>query len=171
MSLFHQMVGRVFMNAATLRTRRGRGGRALNGRPNPIDVYVGSRVRLRRTLLGMSQERLGQAIGLTFQQVQKYERGANRVGASRLYELSRVLDVAVSYFFEDMPDEATSRGKGHAAANGNGEAHETDPMTRRETLELVRAYYRIVEPKVRKRVFEMVKAVASVSAQPVKKRA
>ncbi len=161
------------MNAATLRTRRGRGGRALNGRPNPIDVYVGSRVRLRRTLLGMSQERLGQAIGLTFQQVQKYERGANRVGASRLYELSRVLDVPVSYFFEDMPDEAANRGKGqgNAPANGHDEAHETDPMTRRETLELVRAYYRITEPKVRKRVFEMVKAVATVGAPPAKKRA
>src|SRR5882762_8525140 len=70
--------------------------------PNPTDVHVGSRVRLRRTLLGMSQEKLGEAIGLTFQQVQKYERGANRVGASRLYDLSRVLDVPVSFFFDDI---------------------------------------------------------------------
>src|SRR5204863_6191523 len=74
------------------------------GRPSPIDVHVGSRIRLRRTLLGMSQERLGEALGLTFQQVQKYERGVNRVGASRLFDLSRVLDVPISFFFDDMPD-------------------------------------------------------------------
>ena len=75
-----------------------------DGRPSPIDVHVGSRIRLRRTLLGMSQERLGEALGLTFQQVQKYERGVNRVGASRLFDLARVLDVAISFFFVDMPD-------------------------------------------------------------------
>src|SRR5271168_979573 len=73
-------------------------------RPSPIDVHVGSRIRLRRTLMGMSQERLGESLGLTFQQVQKYERGVNRVGASRLYDLSRVLDVPISFFFDDMPD-------------------------------------------------------------------
>ena len=73
-------------------------------RPSPIDVHVGSRIRLRRTLLGMSQERLGDALGLTFQQVQKYERGVNRVGASRLFDISRVLDVPISFFFEDMPE-------------------------------------------------------------------
>ncbi|MBT7504712.1 MAG: helix-turn-helix transcriptional regulator, partial [Rhodospirillales bacterium] len=75
------------------------------GTPNPVDIHVGARVRLRRTLLGISQERLGDAVGLTFQQIQKYERGANRIGASRIYELSRILDVPVSFFFEDMPDE------------------------------------------------------------------
>src|SRR6201998_3236858 len=74
-------------------------------KPNPIDVHVGGRVRLRRTLLGMSQEKLGEAIGLTFQQVQKYERGANRIGASRLFDLSRVLDVPVSFFFDDIKAE------------------------------------------------------------------
>src|ERR1700734_248682 len=71
-------------------------------RPSPIDIHVGSRIRLRRTLLGMSQEKLGDALGLTFQQVQKYERGTNRIGASRLYHLSRVLDVPVEFFFEDF---------------------------------------------------------------------
>ena len=81
---------------------RGIPGRPRAGTPNPIDIHVGTRVRLRRTLLGMSQERLGNAIGLTFQQVQKYERGANRIGASRLYDLSRVLDVPVS-LREDLP--------------------------------------------------------------------
>ncbi|MGB1026977.1 MAG: helix-turn-helix domain-containing protein, partial [Rhodospirillaceae bacterium] len=78
--------------------RRSSRGRTPSGKPNPVDVHVGSRVRLRRTLLGMSQEKLGEAIGLTFQQVQKYERGANRIGASRLWDLSRVLDVPMSYF-------------------------------------------------------------------------
>ncbi|WP_348657957.1 helix-turn-helix transcriptional regulator [uncultured Thalassospira sp.] len=82
-------------------------GRTATGAPNPVDVHVGSRVRLRRTLLGMSQEKLGEAIGLTFQQIQKYERGANRVGASRLYDLSKALDVPVSFFF-DAYEEGTS---------------------------------------------------------------
>src|SRR5271165_4852701 len=79
-------------------------GAEKESRPSPIDIHVGSRIRLRRTLLGMSQERLGEALGLTFQQVQKYERGVNRVGASRLFDLSRVLDVPISFFFDDMPD-------------------------------------------------------------------
>src|ERR1700759_4487854 len=85
------------------RGRKSSGRMASKGYPNPIDVHVGSRVRLRRTLLGLSQERLAEAIGLTFQQVQKYERGANRVGSSRLFDLSRVLDVPIAYFFDDMP--------------------------------------------------------------------
>src|ERR687896_2738611 len=91
------------------RPRKSSGRMASKGFPNPMDVHVGSRIRLRRTLLGMSQERLAEAIGLTFQQVQKYERGANRIGASRLFDLSRVLDVAVSFFFEDMPDSVAAR--------------------------------------------------------------
>lgn len=132
------------------------------GIPNPIDVHVGSRVRLRRTLLGLSQEKLGEAIGLTFQQVQKYERGANRIGASRLFDLSRVLDVPVGYFFEDISDEVAARSprliRGLAETP---EPYEPDPMAKRETLELVRAYYRIREPKVRKRLFEMTKALAA----------
>ena len=111
------------------------------GIPNPIDVHVGSRVRLRRTLLGLSQEKLGEAIGLTFQQVQKYERGANRIGASRLFDLSRVLDVPIGYFFEDMSDEVAARSprliRGLAETP---EPYEPDPMAKRETLELVRAY-------------------------------
>ena len=85
------------------RPRKSSGRMASKGFPNPIDVHVGSRIRLRRTLLGMSQERLAEAIGLTFQQVQKYERGANRVGSSRLYDLARVLDVPIAYFFDEMP--------------------------------------------------------------------
>ena len=94
----------------------GRRGRRKADKPNPIDVHVGSRVRLRRTLLGMSQEKLGDAIGLTFQQVQKYERGANRIGASRLFDLSRVLDVPVSFFFDDMASDTAGRQGGFACA-------------------------------------------------------
>ena len=145
------------------------GGRPKTGKPNPIDVHVGSRVRLRRTLLGMSQEKLGEAIGLTFQQVQKYERGANRIGASRLFDLSRVLDVPVSFFFDDMPSsEDVSQA---AQASGYPEVErqagfEPDPMAKRETLELVRAYYRISDPHVRKRIFELTKSVANAAQTP-----
>ena len=133
-------------------------------RPSPIDVHVGSRIRLRRTLLGMSQERLGEALGLTFQQVQKYERGVNRVGASRLFDLSRVLDVSISFFFDDMPDSLANnfgaqQGRRVAGFAEPGDAFSDDSLTRRETLELVRAYYRITDPAVRKRVFELIKSM------------
>lgn len=131
-------------------------------RPSPIDVHVGGRVRLRRTLLGMSQERLGEALGLTFQQVQKYERGVNRIGASRLFDLARVLDVPIGFFFDDMPDAmggsmaVTRRMAGFAEGQ---EGFEDDTLHRRETLELVRAYYRITDPAVRKRVFDLIKSL------------
>lgn len=135
------------------------------GKPNPVDVHVGSRVRLRRTLLGLSQEKLGDALGLTFQQVQKYERGANRIGASRLFDLSRVLDVPVSFFFDDMSSDIPERrpAEGIDPDDMSQGGFEVDPMARRETLELVRAYYRIKDPLVRKRVFELAKALANVT--------
>ncbi len=134
------------------------------GRPSPIDVHVGSRIRLRRTLLGMSQERLGEALGLTFQQVQKYERGVNRVGASRLFDLSRVLDVPISFFFDDMPDSLASSLGPPLSRRATGftetpDGFGDDTLSRRETLELVRAYYRITDPAVRKRVFELIKSM------------
>lgn len=135
------------------------------GRPNPVDVHVGSRVRLRRTLLGMSQEKLGEAIGLTFQQVQKYERGANRIGASRLYDLSRVLDVPVSFFFEEMTPETAQSSPAQARGMQEEPAeYEPDPLAKRETLELVRAYYKIGNPQVRKRLFEMTKALGAAAS-------
>ncbi len=136
------------------------------GTPNPVDVHVGSRVRLRRTLLGVSQERLGDSVGLTFQQIQKYERGANRIGASRIYELSRILDVPVSFFFDDMPSELNTHEGRFAAGLRDKEqdSYETDTLARRETLELVRAYYKITEPKVRKRLFELTKALAKAES-------
>jgi len=138
----------------------------LLGTPRPVDVHVGARLRQRRTLLGMSQEKLGEAVGLTFQQIQKYERGANRIGASRLYQLGQVLDVVVSYFFEEMPGEVQKTRGDYAAPENSAEleaVQTSDPMARRETLELVRAYYRIEEPKVRKRIFELTKSIANVA--------
>ena len=116
-------------------------GAGKESRPRPIDVHVGSRIRLRRTLLDMSQERLGEALGLTFQQVQKYESGVNRVSASRLFDLSRVLEVPIGFFFDDVRDVVLSR---------------------RETLELVAAYYRILDPAVRQRVLDLIKSLGSV---------
>ena len=162
---------------ATTTANRGRGrgrGRSPTGKPNPIDIHVGARIRLRRTLLGMSQQKLGEAIGLTFQQVQKYERGTNRVGSSRMFELARVLDVPVSYFFEEMGSDVAARGRQHAfgiateAPNAGGGA---DPMTKRETLELVRAYYKITDSKVRKRLFEMTKALAAAAGSVADRKA
>ncbi len=130
------------------------------GIPNPIDVHVGRRMRMRRTLLGMTQTSLGEALGLTFQQVQKYENGKNRIGSSRLYDLARVLDVSVEYFFEEMPAEvaasspAQSRGREKAPPG-----YELDPMAKRETIELVRAYYKITDPQIRRHLREMAKVL------------
>jgi len=160
-------------NASLLRGRKAKDGQSRRveklppGTPNPVDIHVGGRVRLRRTLLGMSQERLGESVGLTFQQIQKYERGANRIGASRLFEFSRILDVPVSFFFDDMPDEIKTReGQFARALQDQGQdTFEPDPLTKRETLELVRAYYRIVEPRVRKRLFELTKSLANIESE------
>lgn len=149
-------------NTAT--RRHSSRGRTPSGKPNPVDVHVGARVRLRRTLLGMSQEKLGEALGLTFQQVQKYERGANRVGASRLFDLSRVLDVPVSFFFDDMSTEVEALSpRLISGLSEEPSSFEADPMTKRETLELVRAYYRITDPQVRRRVLDLAKALAAVT--------
>ena len=127
--------------------------------PNPIDVRVGARLRLRRNMLGLSQEKLGEAIGLTFQQVQKYERGANRIGASRLHELSRVLDVPVSFFFDDTdPVRAPAMG---GFAEPPAEAFESDPLRKRETVELVQAYFSIEDAAVRRRLLDLAKALAA----------
>lgn len=153
------------MNTPTSKRGKGR-GKSIAGQPNPIDIHVGARIRLRRTLLGMSQQKLGEAIGLTFQQVQKYERGTNRVGSSRMHELSRVLDVPVGYFFEEMAAGTAEQGRQHSqgVATPATASGDKDPMTRRETLELVRAYYRITYPKVRKRLFEMTKTLGRSQA-------
>jgi transcriptional regulator with XRE-family HTH domain len=139
-------------------------------KPNPIDVHVGRRLRLRRTLLGMSQERLGQMLGLTFQQIQKYERGVNRIGSSRLYELGQILDVPISFFFDDMAQDGRAPdllapGLAEDPAGFAFDARELQ-LDKRETLELVRAYNRIPDPAVRKRLFELAKALANLHDRP-----
>ena len=125
--------------------------------PDPVDVHVGMRLRQRRTLLGMSQEKLAKTFGVSFQQVQKYERGANRISASRLHLLTKTLDVPVSYFFEGLQSELIPVAKAE-------EPEEPDQMTSRETLELVRAYSRISDPAVRKRLVDLARALGRSGA-------
>ncbi len=137
---------------------------AKTGRVNPrgassIDAHVGLRVRQRRTLMGLSQTQLGEALGLTFQQVQKYERGFNRIGASRLFELSRVLGVPITYFFEGLGPETEAIPFSRTGAP----AVAADPMNKRETLELVRAYYRIEDVALRRRLMELIRQIAGAS--------
>lgn len=130
--------------------------------PNPVDVHVGSRVRMRRMILSMSQERLGDQLGVTFQQIQKYEKGSNRIGASRLQQIARVLQVPVAFFFEDAPD-------GGAGAAGFAEAQSpnyvTDFLSSSEGLALNRAFVRIADAKVRKRIIDLVEAVADKASE------
>jgi transcriptional regulator with XRE-family HTH domain len=129
---------------------------------HPVDVYVGKRLRLKRTLQGLSQEAIGTAIGVTFQQIQKYERGINRMGASRLYDFSRALGVPVAYFFEGFADESGSANyNAYGMAENNAPSFQgADPMSSRETIDLMRAYYRLKSPMQRKRVLELIKSMA-----------
>ena len=135
---------------------------------NAIDMQFGKRVRLRRKLHGMRQEQLGAELNVTVQQVQKYGRGANRISASRLWDISQILDVPISYFFDDISEGTMrsspswiSRGDSVGALNGD---QIKGPMARRETLELVRTYYTIEKPAVRKRIAKMVKSIATTLA-------
>jgi transcriptional regulator with XRE-family HTH domain len=141
-----------------------RPGRPKIETPNPIDVRVGARLRLRRNMLGLSQKKLGELIGLTFQQMQKYERGANRIGASRLHELSRVLDVPVSFFFDDTDPVRAPAMDGFTEPPA--EAFESDPLRKRETVELVRAYFSIKDATVRQHLLDLVKALATKATPP-----
>ncbi len=146
---------------AKSKSRRGR-GRGIG----PIDVHVGARLRQRRALLGMTQTNLGDAIGVKFQQVQKYERGTNRISASRLFALSRVLDVPVEYFFDDMP--AAVAASSPTLRGGKAEqppSYDLDPMAKRETLELVRAYYKISDPEIRKRLYGLAKTLGAAASK------
>ena len=127
-------------------------------KPNPVDIHVGSRVRLRRMLLGMSQDRLGNSMGLTFQQVQKYEKGVNRIGASRLFHISRILDVPVQFFFEDARF-AGETGSTPSMAKGDSEGFILEFLNSREGLELNRAFVKIGDGKVRKSVVDLVRAL------------
>lgn len=130
-------------------------------RANPIDVHVGSRVRLRRMLLGMSQEKLGEHLGLTFQQIQKYEKGINRIGASRLYDLAKVLGVPVQFFYEELPANA---GRGASEfAERPAESYAVEFLGSREGLELNKAFARITDSRVRRSIVELVRAYAGES--------
>jgi transcriptional regulator with XRE-family HTH domain len=129
---------------------------------NPIDAQVGNRVRLRRMLVGMSQEKLGEMLGLTFQQVQKYEKGVNRIGAGRLYQVAHILGVPVSYFYEDVSGQESD---GFAPANDQATPPVMEFLSSGEGLQLALAFMRIREPKVRKRVIDLVKSLADGEAQ------
>ena len=123
-----------------------------------VDEHVGERIRVRRMLLGMTQEKLGEALGLSFQQVQKYEKGANRVSASRLFQLSRILNVPAPYFFENVPADAASHAR---RLSDDGKAVPADMPTSHETLSLIRAYYGISNPALREIVFRLIEALAN----------
>ncbi len=135
--------------------------RATKGRSTPIDAHVGSRVRQRRMILGMNQEMLGKAVGITFQQIQKYERGINRIGAGRLFTLSKVLSVPISFFFEDMPRALAAAGAKARGFSDTSVTFEADLMDSRETAEMIRAYYRIEDPKQRRLVLKLLRFMAN----------
>ncbi|MEA2860814.1 MAG: hypothetical protein QOC72_2853 [Methylobacteriaceae bacterium] len=125
--------------------------------PNHVDRHVGSRVRLRRMLLGLSQEKLGEALGLTFQQVQKYEKGTNRIGASRLQQISQFLKVEIAYFFEELPGEKQQGGFAE-----EGTTYVMDFLNSSEGLQLNRAFARIKDPRVKRRLIALVNALANL---------
>jgi transcriptional regulator with XRE-family HTH domain len=124
-------------------------------RANAMDIHVGARVRIRRVLVGMSQEKLGELLGLTFQQVQKYEKGINRIGAGRLHDLAQVLKVPVQFFYEDAPG-ATATGFADQAS----ETYVADFLGSKESIELNKAFQRIDDPKVRRSVVDLVRSIA-----------
>ena len=128
--------------------------------PHPVDVHVGRRLRLKRTILGLSQEAVGKEIGVTFQQIQKYERGINRMGASRLFDFAKALGVPVAYFFERYGDYAMDEVSAYALGEPAAAGYEHEKVNNRETLEVMRAYYRIKSPSVRKRIIDLIKAMA-----------
>lgn len=127
-------------------------------KPNPIDVHVGSRIRLRRNMLGLSQEKLGESLGITFQQIQKYEKGTNRVGASRLQAISAILNVPVSFFFEDAPG-STTPGTGSFGEDSEA-TYVVDFLNSNEGVQLTRSFTKISDPKVRRKIIDLVKSLA-----------
>lgn len=126
---------------------------------NPIDAHVGTRVRLRRMLLGMSQEKLGEHLGLTFQQVQKYEKGVNRIGASRLFDLSRVLGVPVQFFYDEAPSDIAPTGLAPGFGERPAESFVIEFLSTRDGLELNKAFVKITDPRVRRSVVDLVRAL------------
>ena len=129
-------------------------------RANPMDVHVGTRVRLRRMLLGMSQEKLGEHLGLTFQQVQKYEKGVNRIGASRLFDLAKVLGVPIQFFYDDAPAGTHGAAAMTGFAEARGESYAVEFLGNREGLELNKAFARITDSRVRRSIVDLVRSLA-----------
>lgn len=127
-------------------------------KPNPIDIHVGTRVRLRRTMLGLSQEKLGDSLGITFQQIQKYEKGSNRIGASRLQKLSEILKTPISFFFEDAPGSEKSMVSGMSEVDAPN--YIVDFLSTSEGLQLYKAFANIKDPKVRKKIIDLVRSLA-----------
>lgn len=125
-------------------------------KPNPIDIHVGTRIRLRRNMVGLSQEKLGENLGITFQQIQKYEKGTNRVGASRLQAIASILEVPVSFFFQDAPGEASVDGFSDQSATN----YVVDFVSSTEGVRLNRAFARISDPKIRARIIDLVRALS-----------
>jgi transcriptional regulator with XRE-family HTH domain len=128
--------------------------------PNPIDRHVGSRVRMRRMMLSMSQEKLGDALGLTFQQVQKYEKGTNRIGASRLQQISHILQVPVSFFFEGAPNVPGPGGRPDGMSEAPSPAYVSDFLATSDGLALTKAFMRIENAKLRRRIVDLVEQIA-----------
>ena len=133
--------------------------RKTKGTPDSVDVHVGQRLRVRRSLLGMSQEKLSDAIGLTFQQIQKYERGVNRISAGRLFQFSKILDVPIAYFYDQIDGESTTANYGLSDNEQEAFGGEGDIMQTKETIELVRAYYAVEDPAKRKEMLRFIKAM------------
>ncbi len=128
--------------------------------PNPIDVHVGARVRMRRMLIAMSQEKLGESLGLTFQQVQKYEKGTNRIGASRLYQIGSVLGVPIEYFFEGVESGETGDGPLEPGASAG---FDMDVLSTAEGIQLNSAFFAITDAKLRKRILDLVKTLGGMA--------
>ena len=148
-------------------SRKASRGRTPSGAPNPIDIHVGKRIKMRRNLLGWSQEKLGDLLGLTFQQIQKYEKGMNRVSASRLWDFSVVMETPINFFYDDM-DKKVAKQSPRMFSNPDAqfclsedmEAFNADPMRKQETLELVQAYYKIHNRLAAKYLFDLIKTLS-----------
>ena len=144
--------------------RKSSGRMASKGYPNPIDVYVGNRIRMRRAMMGLSQSTLAEALGLTFQQVQKYERGANRVSASKLYEIAAALRAPVAYFFDGLADPTGDELDG-ASAPASEESTVHSFLMTAEGLELAKLFPNIAPGQVRRRLLELVRSLADEDAE------
>lgn len=134
--------------------------RSNSRRANPVDKHVGERVRMRRMLLGMSQEKLGEHLGLTFQQVQKYEKGVNRIGASRLFDLAQVLGVPIQFFYENMSTAVSGLQAAPGMADKSAEPYVADFLSSRDSIELNKAFARVTDPRIRRSIVDMVRSIA-----------